>query len=110
MAVLFLAAGDPNSALVQWWRLLESERIASEDIPAALVQALERLAAARNEAHLIAARLAARRSLERVHPIDDHSSVDLLIPILEVLADALGSDPEIAARLEDPDVVRLSGA
>jgi len=110
LALLFLASADPNSAVVQWWRLPASERKPADDIPEALVEALERLAAGRNESRQIAARLAARRGLERVYPMDDHSAVDVVFPIVETLSEALQNDTEIAKRLDHPDFVRLGSA
>lgn len=76
LAVLFLASGDPNSALVQWWRLDPSERVAQDGMTEALLEQFDIFAARRNENHLIAARLAARLGLERVYPTDDHSADD----------------------------------
>lgn len=76
LAALFIASGDPNSALVQWWRLDPAERIAEDGFSAALIQELDAFAARRNENHLIAARLAARLGLERVYPTDDHHTDD----------------------------------
>lgn len=72
LAALFLAAGDRTSAMVQWLRLPEAERHAdamlTEELAAALAPR-KRL----NENIVIAAALAARLGLERVHPVDDHT-------------------------------------
>jgi hypothetical protein len=76
LAALFVASGDPNSALVQWWRLDVSERIADESISSLLVTALNDYDTRKNENHLIAARLAVRLGLERVYPTDDHADDD----------------------------------
>jgi hypothetical protein len=110
LALLLLASGEPDSALVQWWRIPTTQRVAADDFPQALVEALDRIGAARNESRQIAARLAARRSLERVHAMDDHSAVDALLPLLQVLGDALQADAGIAERLAHPDFVRLATA
>lgn len=110
LALLFLASGDPNSAVVQWWRLPGSERTTGDELPEALVAALDRFAAGRNESRLIGARLAARRGLERVHPMDDQSAVDVMFPVFEALAAALQADAEIAERLANPGFVRLGDA
>jgi len=70
LAALFAAAGDPNSALVQWWRLDPSERRADDGINAGLAAQLGEYERRRNENHLVGSRLAARLGLERVWPID----------------------------------------
>src|SRR3546814_903879 len=58
LAALFVAAGDPNSALVQWWRLAPVDRIADASISAPLARELDIYTTRRNENHLIAVRLA----------------------------------------------------
>ena len=73
LAALFLAMGEPTSALVQWLRLSEAERRADEHLIPALVDTLQRREQARNEDSIIASRLAARLGLERVYPVDDHT-------------------------------------
>jgi len=74
LAALFLASGDQASALVQWLRLPVAERRAGDGLDAALAARLATLQGRRNENFLIAAPLAARLGLERVHPMDDHSA------------------------------------
>ena len=73
LAALFLASGDPSSAMVQWWQLPEAERRAGDGLDEALVQALHKRESARNENVQVAARLAARLGLQRVFPVDDHT-------------------------------------
>ncbi len=73
LAALFLAAGDPASAYVQWLRLPAGERRAGDGLDQALVQMLRELETRNNESYQIGARLAATLGLERVHPIDDHT-------------------------------------
>lgn len=117
LAGLFAAAGDPYSALVQWWRLDPAERRTEDGINAALAAQLDQLAARRNENHLIGSRLAQRLGLERVHPIDSHDD-DALTPeqmeifgreIFQPLGEELRADPrfrplmEAAERLRTPD-------
>lgn len=82
LAATFLAAGEPDSALVQWLRLPVAERYADERLDPALVDALEALRVSRNETTLVAAPLAARLGHERLWPTDDHS------------ADRYGPDPK----------------
>lgn len=70
LAALFAAAGDPQSALVQWWRLPAAERIAGEGVSKRLVRQFDELGQSRNESVAIAVRLAIRLGLERVYPAD----------------------------------------
>lgn len=70
LTALFAAAGDPHSALVQWWRLPEGERIAGEGVSQRLATQLGELGRSRNESVVIAARLANRLGLERLYPTD----------------------------------------
>lgn len=79
LAALFLAAGEQDSALVQWLRLDPAERHEGEGLDATLAARLEKLQTRRNETTLIAAPLAARLGLERVVPMDDHSA-DFPVP------------------------------
>lgn len=74
LAALFLAAGEPNSALVQWWRLPEAERHAGDGLDADLVEALQKRAAGHGESTLVAVALAARLGFERVWSVDDHTA------------------------------------
>ena len=74
LAAVFLAAGEPASALVQWLHLSQPEQSASDGLDEVLVSHLNELASKRIEDYLIAAPLAARMGLERVYPIDDHTA------------------------------------
>ncbi|WP_411340949.1 DUF5694 domain-containing protein [Sphingopyxis sp. J-6] len=74
LAGLFLAGGEPASALVQWLRLPADERRAGDGLDDTLVAALEKLRTRRNENFLIGSVLAARLGLERVYATDDHSA------------------------------------
>ncbi|MBI1404634.1 MAG: hypothetical protein GC145_00740 [Caulobacter sp.] len=74
LAATFAAAGEIDSALVQWLRLAPEERRVGDGLDAPLVEALNRLQTRKNENNLIAAELAARLGLERVYAVDDHSS------------------------------------
>ena len=74
LASLFLAAGEPASATVQWLRLPASERHAGDGLNDKLVEILEGLRQKRNEDYLIAAPLAARCGHERLYPMDDHTA------------------------------------
>lgn len=79
LAALFLASGDPSSALVQWLQLAHAEQRAGDGLDAALVARLRTAEHRPNESNQIAARLAARLGLQRVYPADDHTgdNVDL---------------------------------
>lgn len=70
LAALFATAGDPYSALVQWWSLDPRERTAGDDVGEALRDRLDRLLGQRNESSLIAAHLAQRLGLDRLYPMD----------------------------------------
>ncbi|MYN15820.1 hypothetical protein GTP81_03545 [Rugamonas sp. FT107W] len=74
LASLFLAAGEPASAMVQWLRLPVDERHAGDGLNDKLVEVLNKLREKRNEDYQIAAPLAARCGHERVYPMDDHTS------------------------------------
>jgi hypothetical protein len=74
LAAVFLAGGEPVSALVQWLRLPEAERHAGDGLDTALVAMLEAQRVRRDETTLVAAPVAAALGLERVVPMDDHTS------------------------------------
>ncbi len=73
LAAVFLAAGEPASALVQWLRLPEDERRADANLTEELAAVLRQRAVRKDETGLIAARVAARSGLERVWSVDDQS-------------------------------------
>ncbi len=79
LAALFLAAGEPASAIVQWLQLPSPERHAGDGLDTALVAQLEKRLASNDESVQIAARLAARLGLQRVIPVDDHTGDNLQI-------------------------------
>lgn len=102
LAATFLAAGDPTSALVQWLHLPEGERRAGDGLDAALVETLRTRAASSNESVVIAAALAVRLGLQRVHPVDDHTGDNLRIDDVDGFAAAIqgawnSAPPECAA-------------
>lgn len=73
LAALFLAAGEPVSAAVQWLRLPSPERHAEAALTPALAAWLDGRIGRKNESYLVAAQLAARSGLERVWSVDDQS-------------------------------------
>lgn len=73
LAAVFLAANDRASAYVQWLQLPEAEPRAGAGLDAALVEMLGKIETRNNENYQIAARLAARLGLQRVHAVDNHT-------------------------------------
>jgi hypothetical protein len=74
LASLFMAAGEPASALVQWLRLSAAERRAGDGLNSTLVDTLNKLQTRADESYQIAASVAARSGLERVYAMDDHTA------------------------------------
>lgn len=74
LASLFLAGGEPASALVQWLRLPGDERRAGDGLDENLVTILTGLLQRSDEHYRIAAVLAARLGHERMYPMDDHTA------------------------------------
>jgi len=72
LAMLFIAANDRASAMVQWIKLPPEERRAGDGLDQAMVDILERKGKPLNENYAIGAALAARLGLNRVYPADDH--------------------------------------
>jgi hypothetical protein len=79
LALVFLAAGEPASATVQWFRLPAAERRVDQGLTDELVAFLQAQLTEKNETALIAAQLAARSGLERVWSVDDQSFVGAAI-------------------------------
>lgn len=80
LAALFMAANDRASAYVQWLQLPEAERRAGDGLNAALVEQLGKLGRRNDESYQIAARLAARLGLPRVHAVDNHTGDRIDVP------------------------------
>jgi hypothetical protein len=74
LGMLFIAANDRASAMVQWLRLPVGERHAGDGLTPAMVEILERKGKPLNENYTIAAALAAQLGLDRVYPVDDHTA------------------------------------
>jgi hypothetical protein len=79
LAFVFLAAGEPASALVQWLRLPRAERRAGDGLTPELAIDLHARSIRKSETELVAAQLAARSGLERVWSVDDQSFVGAAI-------------------------------
>lgn len=76
LASVFLAAGEPDSALVQWLQLEEPERRPGDGLDSVLVELLHKRAQRGGEIQLIAVPLAVRLGLQRLHHVDDHIGDD----------------------------------
>lgn len=74
LAMLFMAAGDPYSAMVQWLRLPAAERRAGDTLTEDAATYLSRPTGRLNETFDVAADVAARVGLERLYAVDDHTS------------------------------------
>lgn len=74
LASAFLASEEPESALVQWLRLDEVDRLVGDGLGPVSIAFLKGYGQSMNESRSIAARLAARRGLERVYFADDRGS------------------------------------
>ncbi len=74
LAAVFLAAGEPVSALVQWLYLPVTERRSGDGLDDALVARLERLRKRSSEDSWLAAPLAVELGLQRVYSVDDHTA------------------------------------
>ena len=74
LAAVFLAAGEPGSAVVQWLRLPKTEQFADNVLTEQLVALLMDRAGRKNETYSVAARVAAQSGLERLWSVDDQST------------------------------------
>ena len=74
LLMLFLAAGEPASAMVQWLQLAEGERVAGDTLTDDAVDWMRDRRARLNESYDVGSELAARLGLERVYAVDDHTS------------------------------------
>jgi hypothetical protein len=113
LAALFLAANEASSAYVQWLRLPESERHDGDGLNAALVAQLEQLGQRKNESIQIAARLAARLGLERIHPVDNHTGDNIDVPDTKAYVKALetawaSGRAELDALQKNEDVLKAA--
>lgn len=83
LAALFLASYNRASAYVQWLQLPPGERRAGDGLDAALVTQLGKLEKRNDESLQIAARLAARLGLARVHAVDNHTGDRIDVPDMQ---------------------------
>jgi hypothetical protein len=89
LAALFLASYDSASAYVQWLQLPAGERRSGDGLDAALVAQLGQLGKRNDESYQIAARLAARLGLARVHAVDNHTGDLMDVPDSKAFARVL---------------------
>ena len=73
LAALFLASYERVSAYVQWLQLPAAERRAGDGLDEALVAQLAAFGKRKDETFMIAAPVAARLGLARVHAVDNHT-------------------------------------
>lgn len=108
LALLFLAAGERPSALVQWLRLLPAERHAADGLTPELAQVLDETVTRRNENYLLAPVVAARLGHERVWMMDDHTA-DIIAtsydPGFEAAMKQIWSSPALDSRLDGAKAV-----
>jgi hypothetical protein len=112
LAALFIAAGDLNSALVQWSRLAEQERVARDGISPDAAAHLARMSESSNETVSIGVRLAVMLGLDRLWAMDDHSETDLVFSALDAVT-AAEQSPELAAartRRPAPEFTRITSS
>ena len=89
LAALFMAAHDQASAYVQWLQLTDAEQRPEGQLNAALVDILRQIGKRNNENYQLAARLAARLGLQRVHAVDNHTGDRIDVPDIKALVRSL---------------------
>ena len=98
LAGLFLAAGEPFSAAVQWQQLAPSDRIPADGVTEAMQGKIERFGVGRGEITSMAVPLAVQLGLSRVYSAGDHLS-DTALPDDAVFAAAVKTHPTIIDQL-----------
>ncbi len=108
LAAVFLAANDRASAYVQWLQLPDPERRAGDSLNAALLEMFGKIATNNSETYRIAARLAARLGLQRVHAVDNHTGdridvadIKAFARTIEAAWDAGSAESKKRQKLED---------
>ncbi len=97
LAALFLAAGEPFSAAVQWQQLPLGERIVADDVTDAMKVKIERFGTGRGEITSLAVPLAVQLRRSRVYSAGDHLS-DAALPDDAVFGAAVKAHPAIIAQ------------
>ena len=91
LAALFMASYDTASAYVQWLQLPEAELRAGDGLNEVLVDKLMQTAKRKDENYQIAARLAARLGLQRVHAVDNHTGDRIDVPDIKAFVRSIES-------------------
>lgn len=99
LAALFLAAGEPFSAAVQWQQLAPGERIVADGVTATMKVKIERFGIGRGEITSLAVPLAAQLGRSRVYSAGDHLS-DASLPDDAVFSAAVKANPAIIAQFD----------
>ena len=113
LAAVFLAANDRASAYVQWLQLPETERRPGDGLDHALAGQLVKLGTRNDESYQIAARLAARLGLPRVHAVDNHTGDRIDVPDIKAFLRPLeaawaAGGIELAARAKQREPMLLA--
>lgn len=104
LAAVFLAANDRASAYVQWLQLPEGERRGGDSLDPALIETLAKIAKRNDESYQLAARLAARLGLPRVHAVDNHTGDRIDVPDIKAFVRSIEAAwAEGAAALNERD-------
>ena len=85
LAALFLAMGEPDSALLHFLAMPADERIAGGELTQDLVTALESRSTQMSENLLIAVALGQRLGHRRIYPVDDHTGDRATGPVDDAL-------------------------
>jgi hypothetical protein len=80
LAALMIAAGDRPSAILQWLYLPETERKVGDLVDEKMLPILNRASGKKNETLDIGVMLALRLGLQRIYPVDDHTSDAVYVP------------------------------
>lgn len=89
LASRFLAASDSASAYVQWLQLPAAERQAGDGLDDTLVAMLRQIETRNGETYQVAARLAARLGLQRVHAVDNKTGNNIDVADKRALGQAI---------------------
>ncbi|WP_156896247.1 DUF5694 domain-containing protein [Aestuariibacter salexigens] len=74
LAMLYYAAGETWSGILQWAMLTEEQRIAEDGVTESMLERFNRGLSSRNENNLIGVTLAKRLGIEQLSMMDDHTA------------------------------------
>ncbi len=112
LAALFAAAGDPYSALVQWWHLAPADRVPGDGVSRQLARLLDEEGRQGGESAIIAARLAVRLGHQRLYQTDSQEE-DVFTPeeakifseqVFPALVERVEADPLVRQRGKAADM------